>query len=591
MEKPDDGGTTVSVHSVDGPWTPNRSRTWGNDAVETERKRRSWAWTWGVRNRWEATRRRFEHALKPAIQSAAQLMQSFFVAVWRFACCSLWPFLIRVFKAKKQWLALVLFLSGGVVPMVVLGYYTPRPFYQQNDSFPYYGVFAAKSMTCGNNIDDQPANSTVEGFEGLFVLDQTWGRFSFATVKTIDVIWDIFFGRGIQMIAWWVGYVVFSDALLRLIERHPASFRIFQRIALEGPSLLSLWTLCKEVLSINSKRSKALFAYILLSTTYILCIPMFLGAMTGYDSTSIAWMDLDDTNNIVPTSALKFSWVIRGTSNSTFDKPVCRNVSDAYLRNEFTFPRLQWCTCQMPNGTFAPPHTFYAFNGKVLLEEDTLQETDVTQCLFNYPGANETWSEQKYDSEHWDAQTRSYRNVTYNCNETVTYKLNDKQYDIQTIVGTNAYCYGDKAYEWSDLIGKSRCLPDTANPTYQWGFSTMLSGVFVFIHFGWCVSMYIVWLNSQATSILIREGFEMTPLRAAFAIAKAVKRRTGLGEKQLVRRDTRELDRDLDGTRGEKGTRIEYEIFAPDPDPEGAEDDERQVRRRRALALDGVPSG
>lgn len=343
MGKQADEFTSVSVHSVDGPWTPNPSRTWGNDVVEPENKRWSWAWPWGLRSRWNSAKRSTEQALTPAVQSTKQKLQPALSAIWPSIDCNLWPLLIRVFTAKKHWIALVLFLCGGVAPMTVLGYFTPRPGAPFGES-PYYNVFAAKSINCGNsNIDSSPANSTIMGFEGLFVLDQTWGKFSFATVKTIDVAWDILIGRGIQLVAWWVGYVVFSDALLRVIERHPASFRIFQRIALEGPSLLSLWTLCKQVLSVSSKRSKALFAYILLSTTYILCIPMFLGAMTGYDSTSIAWVDLDDTNNIVPTSALVYSWVITGTMNTTFDKPACENASGSSLRELYIYPRLSKC--------------------------------------------------------------------------------------------------------------------------------------------------------------------------------------------------------------------------------------------------------
>ncbi len=227
--------------------------------------------------------------------------------------------------------------------MALLGYFTPRPDFP-NGKTPYYNVFAAKSMTCGNSyVDANPVNMTVTGVEGLFVLDQTWGRFSFATVKTIDVAWDILIGRGTQLIAWWIAYIVSSDALLRVIERHPTSFRIFQRIALEGPSLLSLWTLCKELFSVNGKRTKALFAYLLLSTSYVLCIPMFLGAMTGYDSTATAWVDLEDTNNIVPMSAIKYSWLITGTVNSTFSKPVCEDMHGLGLRAAYINRRLDHC--------------------------------------------------------------------------------------------------------------------------------------------------------------------------------------------------------------------------------------------------------
>jgi hypothetical protein len=309
-------------------------------------------------------------------------MQSMISLVWSRICHDLWPILLRVVTAKKQWAALFLFLCCAVVPMVTLGHFTPRPESAFGTWPPYYNVFAAKYMTCGNDIDDNPANSTVTGIEGLFVLDQTWGRFSFSTVKAIDVAWDILVGRGVQILAWWVAYNVFSDALLCVIERHPASFRIFQRIALEGPSLLSLWTLCKELLSVKSKRTKILFAYMLLSTSYVLCIPMFLGAMTGYDSTSIAWLDLDGSNNIVPTSAVKEAWVISGTTNSTFDQKVCTDPDNALINWNYYTDRVNYCkpllrpynetfvrtdltsvgSCQMPNGTLAPPNSFYYTN-------------------------------------------------------------------------------------------------------------------------------------------------------------------------------------------------------------------------------------
>jgi hypothetical protein len=349
MGKEAGDNVSVSIHSMDGEWTPNHSKTWGNDVVETKGKRWSWAWTWGLRNRWTSACRTTEQVVTPALQSTGETLQPALNATWTFICLSSWPLLLRVFTAKKQWLALFLFLSGGAAPMVVLGWFTPRPETHFGAWPPYYGVFAAKYMSCGNSqIDENPANSTVTGFEGLFVLDQTWGRFSFSTVKTIDVAWDILVGRGVQMLAWSVAYAVFSDALLRVIERHPASFRIFQRIALEGPSLLSLYTLLRELLSVKSKRTKFLFAYLFVSTSYVLCIPMYLGAMTGYDSTSIAWIDLDDSNNIVPTSALKWAWVITGTRNTTFDVPVCADPNDYSVQSNYFAPRTQHCEFEIP---------------------------------------------------------------------------------------------------------------------------------------------------------------------------------------------------------------------------------------------------
>lgn len=170
----------------------------------------------------------------------------------------------------------------------------------------------------------------------------------------------------------------------------------------------------------------------------------------------------------------------------------------------------------------------------------------------------------------------------------MTLEVNGKDYDIQNLNGTYTLCYNNEAYDKWSLQGRSRCLPDTANPSYQWGFSTMLSGIFVFVHFGWCVSMYVVWEDAQARSTLVQEGYEMTPLRAAFVIAKAAERKTGLGEKQLIRRDTRELNKELYGSGTKRGTKIDYSIFVTNV-AENTQDD-RRVGRRRGLAMDGLQS-
>lgn len=313
MGKDADHDVTVSVQTVSDAATPSRQLTWGNDVVEPTGRRWNWARIWKFCNRCSSI-------------------------------CS--PFLVRVFAAKKQWIALFLFLGGAVAPFVMLGYYTPVLNHPPGSWPPFYNVFAAKYLDCGASIDSRPAGTVITGFKGLFVLDSTWGSFNFSTVKTIDVAWDIVVGRSVQLLCWWVAYAVFSDALLRVIERHPASFRIFQRIALEGPGLHSLWTLCKELLFVKSKRTKALFAYLLLSTSYVLCIPMFLGAMTGYDSTSTPWIDVEGTNNIVPTSYIKDSWTIKGTWNTTFDQPVCSSTDGYSQQSDYFRPRTDQCELQ-----------------------------------------------------------------------------------------------------------------------------------------------------------------------------------------------------------------------------------------------------
>jgi hypothetical protein len=182
----------------------------------------------------------------------------------------------------------------------------------------------------------------------------------------------------------------------------------------------------------------------------------------------------------------------------------------------------------------------------------------VTLGIYNFPNNTKTW-------EDWDFPIQSKR-ITYSCNSTFPVTIKGKTYDVQDLKTDRGWCYDSVGYNFTSLLDKSRCLPDTANRSYEWGFSTLLSGLFVFVTAGWVLSMYVLWLDAQHGSTLVRQGYRMTPLRAAFAMAKAARQRTGLGEKQLLRVDTSVLEKELYGGKRSKKTKVEYTIFVEDPE-------------------------
>ncbi|KAL1793769.1 hypothetical protein ACET3X_008751 [Alternaria dauci] len=378
--------------------------------------------------------------------------------------------------SKKQFYAFCLMAVWVVVPMTLIGYLTP-----------FTSIFADKTLSCGNGVYGQPQNATVTGIEKLFALDATFGRFSFSQVKAIDVLWDLVVGKGAQALAWWASYTVFCDALLRAIERHPASFEIFQRIANEGPGLLSLWTLIKELWNAKSARTKALFFYMFWSTGYVLLVPIVLGAMTGYDATSIAWIDLQGENNIIPATALHETWVVAGTKNETFKAPAC---VDYNLRSAYDYmedARDHKCDCQFPNGTIATAderwdwyrNSYYYYN-QYLSNYDT--------CSFTYPNNTQTWTDPS--SHYYIDSAPFYRpDNTYACNATFSITIANIAYDASTLNGSYGYCYNDVGYDYTLLSDKSRCLPDTANPSYAWGFATLMSGLFIFVTAIWTLNL------------------------------------------------------------------------------------------------------
>jgi hypothetical protein len=183
-------------------------------------------------------------------------------------------------------------------------------------------------------------------------------------------------------------------------------------------------------------------------------------------------------------------------------------------------------------------------------------------------------------------------------NSTIAVAVDDpytpKPIDAQYLKGESGWCYGKIGYKSDDLYDKARCLPDTADPTYQWGFSTLMSGLFVMFTSAWVLSMYAVWQDAQFNSTLVKEGYQMTPLRAAFAMAKAAKQRTGLSEKQLVRANTKDLKNELYGNSGRIGgktikrTQIEYDMFVHDP--EGGDEEPRRSLGVSTLDLQSLTS-
>lgn len=244
---------------------PPYSTTWGNDFVQhgNEKSRKgSVAW----RSTYDTVQRR---------------VSSVTMGTWPFLRDKAWPMLKRFRFTKKQSYAFLLVLVCGVTPILTVGVLTSN--YEYNR--PFYGVFAAKTISCGDALG-APQNSTVSGWEALFALDFTFGDLPFSQAKIVDVAWDLVVGRGVQLLAWWASYITFNDALLRVIERQPTAYRTFQHIGLNGGCWSAIWALLKDLGRTKSKRTWSLYIYMVLSTLYVLSIPLILSAMTGYTSVS-----------------------------------------------------------------------------------------------------------------------------------------------------------------------------------------------------------------------------------------------------------------------------------------------------------------
>jgi hypothetical protein len=135
--------------------------------------------------------------------------------------------------------------------------------------------------------------------------------------------------------------------------------------------------------------------------------------------------------------------------------------------------------------------------------------------------------------------------------------INNHTFKFDSLNLAYSKCYNGSAYDTSYLSARSICMPNSANDTYRWGFSTMLSAVFVIVQLIWALSLYVVWQDAQWNSVLVRGGYKMTQLRAAFSVSEAAQQRMGMENEELMRAEHKDLERRLYGRK----TLVDYGMW------------------------------
>jgi hypothetical protein len=142
-------------------------------------------------------------------------------------------------------------------------------------------------------------------------------------------------------------------------------------------------------------------------------------------------------------------------------------------------------------------------------------------------------------------------------------KIGDKEYPFATLNSTSGYCWDGRAFPY--LSGEdARCLPDTANPSFQWGFSTMIVAIFLIVNLVWSIAMYVIWQDAQFGSHLVKGGFRITQLSAAFLLEHAARQSTGLADEELIHTRRKDLDRKLYGSKKRRGAMIDKDLIWTD---------------------------
>ncbi|KAF2005460.1 hypothetical protein P154DRAFT_616266 [Amniculicola lignicola CBS 123094] len=478
----------------------------------------------------------------------------------------------QILFSWKQLLGFCIFGGLGILPLLLFGNYT-----RSQLGGPWmYTVFNSKTTSCGEAFG-VVENATMTGTEALFALDKTMGSFKFSQAKLLDTIWDVVVGKGVQFAGFLVSYEVYSSIFLRIVEHHPATFQTFSNITLNGASWVSLWALFRDLFRIRSKRVWAIYFSLFLSIAYVLSLSTWLSAMTGYVSTTIPWVDMNDNSQIVPASSFQEGYFVTKAGNESFNNTCAASHEIGTIQSR-RMAQKHDCDCMLPNGTITsyrvdpqPPYYSYYLD----------QYRDLDNCTFNIPNNTKTYIDPA-------------DNIILQCKDPITITLFNKKYEYDTVEYDWGYCHGETGYPYLTL--KTRCLPDTANEAFKWGFSTMLAGVFLIIHTIWSILMYIIWQDAQFNSVLVKSGYRMSQLRAAFTITEASKQKTGLTAQELLGCDLGKLGKELYGSRSRRpaeigvgmyegvlsvGARRELELRRRRREGRGERGSGKRLRRRR----------
>ncbi|KAF2436487.1 hypothetical protein EJ08DRAFT_674383 [Tothia fuscella] len=421
---------------------------------------------------------------------------------------------------KRHAIAFTMAFILGCFPLIFFITLSSNDFYSSSDCSVY-----------GYHV------TTTNFLPGLLTIDVVYGPLQFWAAKLIDTIWDLAVGRGLQLLFWYLSYLVFSNALLRSMEISASPFHTFLGLTLDNCSLSSLGAIIRDFKHYSTLQNRALFVAIGLASCYVLALPTILSAMTGYsnvtypfvESGSGEWLNLHDFSS--QNYSRGDTMLYRFAKNDTLGIPhdVCLSDVQA-LPDERSRHAVAACSTidswtghpTKWNGTALGPERVYScVNG-------TLTQSPVIADESTYSGLR---------AKHCRTCNETVQLVVAGKN--ITAKASDIFHAAKDCAGS---CYNNTCYQAHWIAEKGTCFtPPNTVPVYQWGFSRNLVGIYVILQIIWTYTLYFIWLDAEINSTLVKRGYSLTQLRAVFVLTQAAQGSTSLDLQSLIMLETGKL--------------------------------------------------
>ena len=340
-------------------------------------------------------------------------------------------------------------------------------------------------------------NSNTGGLGHIFNLNLVYGDLSFPLAKFVDTTWDIGFGRGGQAILTWISYKVLKESIVWIMESESVTYEFFVETVISSIGITSLRPLGSFVFSRTNLHHKLLVIWMLIAVTWVVLFPSITGAMTGY------------INRVNPDT---------GTMVNISDTGNLLNLRD-FLNIDNTVFKYE------PGQNRAEqPSSVFGLDESTIITKDG-QTSTLWKELYALSGLPQNGP--------FGPWTVRYDPAT---NQSTSQSDDDFGAIFQYLHYVDNVTY---PWNYTSSIDNVVCLQGLG---YQWGFSSVLTSIFLGCNTVWLIGMAITWRSLLSRSEFVKKRRTMGKYRATVDLAEAI--REELGSSVCVLSDTA-LEREL----------------------------------------------
>ncbi|ERF68471.1 hypothetical protein EPUS_03789 [Endocarpon pusillum Z07020] len=140
--------------------------------------------------------------------------------------------------------------------------------------------------------------------DAIFAINLKFGKYKFREAKLIDICWDLGVGRGGQAFLAIFSYLIFTKGLSRTMEASSVSHDTFKAVTLQNDTITGTAVLIKSFFKTGGRRAKLAIFWTIIASLFILFVPTWLSAMTGYTADIKSFVQ-DKESNLAPAENFK----------------------------------------------------------------------------------------------------------------------------------------------------------------------------------------------------------------------------------------------------------------------------------------------